>query len=149
MIFVWLRMVLWVIFQLIDPVDKTNDRDLSLIQELGLKLVYAMNTHVHADHITGTGLIKVCQHTTLSLDSELVIVWNRMVIVIFYILGFWLIVELKRNWFEQGKVAGVELVISKASGSKADVLTESGDKIHFGGLSLEVIKDDKSQNITL
>lgn len=26
--------------------------------ELGLKLIYAMNTHVHADHITGTGLIK-------------------------------------------------------------------------------------------
>ncbi|RYQ96237.1 hypothetical protein Ahy_B08g091916 isoform C [Arachis hypogaea] len=44
---------------LIDPVDRTVDRDLSLIQELGLKLVYAMNTHVHADHVTGTGLIKV------------------------------------------------------------------------------------------
>ncbi|CAL0310715.1 unnamed protein product [Lupinus luteus] len=43
---------------LIDPVDKTVDRDLSLIKELGLKLVYAMNTHVHADHVTGTGLIK-------------------------------------------------------------------------------------------
>ncbi|XP_057441085.1 persulfide dioxygenase ETHE1 homolog, mitochondrial-like [Lotus japonicus] len=43
---------------LIDPVDKTVDRDLSLIQQLGLKLVYAMNTHVHADHVTGTGLIK-------------------------------------------------------------------------------------------
>lgn len=45
--------------QLIDPVDKMVDRDLNLINELGLKLVYAMNTHVHADHITGTGLIKV------------------------------------------------------------------------------------------
>ncbi|GMH14380.1 hypothetical protein Nepgr_016221 [Nepenthes gracilis] len=43
---------------LIDPVDKTLDRDLLLIQELGLKLIYAMNTHVHADHVTGTGLIK-------------------------------------------------------------------------------------------
>ncbi|XP_021894991.1 persulfide dioxygenase ETHE1 homolog, mitochondrial [Carica papaya] len=43
---------------LIDPVDKMVDRDLNLINELGLKLVYAMNTHVHADHITGTGLIK-------------------------------------------------------------------------------------------
>ncbi|GAB4849269.1 Polypeptide N-acetylgalactosaminyltransferase 3 [Ancistrocladus abbreviatus] len=43
---------------LIDPVDKTADRDLSLVQELGLKLIYAMNTHVHADHVTGTGLIK-------------------------------------------------------------------------------------------
>ena len=46
--------------QLIDPVDRTVDRDLSLVQELGLKLVYAMNTHLHADHVTGTGLIKVC-----------------------------------------------------------------------------------------
>ncbi|GAU48903.1 hypothetical protein TSUD_99600 [Trifolium subterraneum] len=43
---------------LIDPVDRTVDRDLSLIQELGLKLVYALNTHVHADHVTGSGLIK-------------------------------------------------------------------------------------------
>lgn len=39
--------------------DKTVDRDLSLIKDLGLKLIYAMNTHVHADHVTGTSLIKV------------------------------------------------------------------------------------------
>lgn len=45
--------------QLIDPVDKTVERDLSLVKDLGLKLIYAMNTHVHADHVTGTGLIKV------------------------------------------------------------------------------------------
>ncbi|PKU76776.1 persulfide dioxygenase ETHE1 homolog, mitochondrial [Dendrobium catenatum] len=44
---------------LIDPVDKTVDRDLSLIRDLGVKLIYAMNTHVHADHVTGTGIIKV------------------------------------------------------------------------------------------
>lgn len=43
---------------LIDPVDKTVDRDLSLANDLGLNLVYAANTHVHADHVTGTGLIK-------------------------------------------------------------------------------------------
>lgn len=45
--------------QIVDPVDRTVDRDLSLVKELGLKVIYAMNTHVHADHITGTGLIKV------------------------------------------------------------------------------------------
>ncbi|XP_027774251.1 persulfide dioxygenase ETHE1 homolog, mitochondrial isoform X1 [Solanum pennellii] len=44
---------------LIDPVDKTADRDLALVKELGLKLIYAINTHVHADHVTGSGLIKV------------------------------------------------------------------------------------------
>ncbi|WOK91507.1 persulfide dioxygenase [Canna indica] len=43
---------------LVDPVDKTVDRDITLVKELGLKLIYAMNTHVHADHVTGTGLIK-------------------------------------------------------------------------------------------
>lgn len=43
---------------LIDPVDKTVDRDLNLVKELGLKLFYVINTHVHADHVTGTGLIK-------------------------------------------------------------------------------------------
>ncbi|KAG1654070.1 hypothetical protein FOA52_007447 [Chlamydomonas sp. UWO 241] len=43
---------------IIDPVDVTCDRDLKLIEEMGLKLIYAINTHAHADHITGTGLIK-------------------------------------------------------------------------------------------
>ncbi|KAH6780765.1 glyoxalase II 3 [Perilla frutescens var. hirtella] len=43
---------------LVDPVDKTVDRDISLVKELGLKLIYAINTHVHADHVTGTGLLK-------------------------------------------------------------------------------------------
>ncbi|KAL1537618.1 Polypeptide N-acetylgalactosaminyltransferase 3 [Salvia divinorum] len=43
---------------LVDPVDKTVDRDISLVKGLGLKLMYAINTHVHADHVTGTGLLK-------------------------------------------------------------------------------------------
>lgn len=43
---------------LVDPVDRTVDRDLVLVRELGLKLRYVINTHVHADHITGTGLLK-------------------------------------------------------------------------------------------
>ncbi|XDV40832.1 hypothetical protein PO909_009833 [Leuciscus waleckii] len=43
---------------LIDPVLETVDRDLQLINQLGLKLIVAVNTHCHADHITGTGLLK-------------------------------------------------------------------------------------------
>ncbi|XP_032239365.1 persulfide dioxygenase ETHE1 homolog, mitochondrial isoform X2 [Nematostella vectensis] len=43
---------------IIDPVDTQVKRDTKLIDELELKLIYAMNTHVHADHITGTGLLK-------------------------------------------------------------------------------------------
>eukprot|EP00607_Mallomonas_marina_P010126 CAMPEP_0182419760 /NCGR_PEP_ID=MMETSP1167-20130531/4139_1 /TAXON_ID=2988 /ORGANISM="Mallomonas Sp, Strain CCMP3275" /LENGTH=391 /DNA_ID=CAMNT_0024594843 /DNA_START=114 /DNA_END=1289 /DNA_ORIENTATION=- len=43
---------------LIDPVLETVDRDERLLKELGLTLKYAINTHCHADHITGTGLLK-------------------------------------------------------------------------------------------
>jgi len=43
---------------LIDPVLEQVDRDAALIKELGLDLKYGLNTHVHADHITGTGIMK-------------------------------------------------------------------------------------------
>jgi len=43
---------------LIDPVYEQVDRDAQLIKELGLKLIYGINTHMHADHVTGTGLLK-------------------------------------------------------------------------------------------
>jgi sulfur dioxygenase len=43
---------------LVDPVDKTAERDALLVEQLGLKLLFVMNTHVHADHVTGTGLLK-------------------------------------------------------------------------------------------
>lgn len=38
---------------LIDPVVSAMDRDLTLLNDLGLKLAYTMDTHIHADHITG------------------------------------------------------------------------------------------------
>ncbi|XP_049875460.1 persulfide dioxygenase ETHE1, mitochondrial [Pectinophora gossypiella] len=43
---------------LIDPVLEHAERDATLIKQLGFKLIYAMNTHMHADHITGTGKLK-------------------------------------------------------------------------------------------
>jgi len=43
---------------LVDPVDVQVDRDLEEINSLGLNVVYALNTHAHADHITGTGILK-------------------------------------------------------------------------------------------
>jgi len=37
---------------LLDPVLETVDRDLAVLQELGLTLEYSLETHIHADHVT-------------------------------------------------------------------------------------------------
>lgn len=43
---------------IIDPVITTVARDMQIMKQLGLTLKYAVNTHVHADHITGSGRLK-------------------------------------------------------------------------------------------
>ncbi|MBL4774757.1 MAG: MBL fold metallo-hydrolase [Mariprofundus sp.] len=43
---------------LIDPVIENIERDVTLLKELGLKLKYAIDTHVHADHVTATGELR-------------------------------------------------------------------------------------------
>ena len=43
---------------IIDPVLDKVDRYLKLLAELDLKLVKAIDTHVHADHITGLGALR-------------------------------------------------------------------------------------------
>jgi glyoxylase-like metal-dependent hydrolase (beta-lactamase superfamily II) len=43
---------------LIDPVMETVDRDLALLEELGLSLRYTLETHIHADHVTGAARLR-------------------------------------------------------------------------------------------
>ena len=42
---------------LIDSVFEQHNRDLSLIHELGIELVASLDTHAHADHVTGSWLM--------------------------------------------------------------------------------------------
>jgi sulfur dioxygenase len=43
---------------IIDPVIEKVDRYLQLIAELDLRLVKAVDTHLHADHVTGLGALR-------------------------------------------------------------------------------------------
>ncbi len=43
---------------LIDPVMETAQRDIKLIEDLGLNLKFILDTHVHANHITASGEIR-------------------------------------------------------------------------------------------
>lgn len=50
---------------LIDPVFEQFRRDAALIREMGLKLVYSLETHVHADHVSAGWLLR--EHTGCAL----------------------------------------------------------------------------------
>src|ERR1700690_2763039 len=43
---------------IVDPVLEKVDRYLTLIRELSLRLVKAVDTHLHADHLTGLGALR-------------------------------------------------------------------------------------------
>ena len=47
---------------IIDPVADKVDRYLQLIRELDVRLVKAVDTHLHADHITGLGALRDRTH---------------------------------------------------------------------------------------
>ena len=55
---------------IIDPVVETRVRDADMASEMGLNLKLILNTHVHADHITGSGELKKMLPGTKSVLSE-------------------------------------------------------------------------------
>jgi len=42
----------------IDPVIDFLERDMEIVFELGLRIKYALNTHMHSDHVTASGQLK-------------------------------------------------------------------------------------------
>jgi glyoxylase-like metal-dependent hydrolase (beta-lactamase superfamily II)/rhodanese-related sulfurtransferase len=55
---------------IIDPVLEKVDRYLQLVKELDLKLVKAVDTHLHADHITGLGALRDRTHCVTVMGEQ-------------------------------------------------------------------------------
>jgi len=55
---------------IIDPVLEKVDRYLHLVRELNLKLVKAVDTHLHADHITGLGALRDHTHCITVMGEQ-------------------------------------------------------------------------------
>jgi glyoxylase-like metal-dependent hydrolase (beta-lactamase superfamily II)/rhodanese-related sulfurtransferase len=55
---------------LIDPVFEQVRRDRALIEELNLQLLWTLDTHVHADHVTGAWLMKQCSGSGIALSAD-------------------------------------------------------------------------------
>jgi glyoxylase-like metal-dependent hydrolase (beta-lactamase superfamily II)/rhodanese-related sulfurtransferase len=55
---------------ILDPVLERVDRYLQLIRELDLKLVKAVDTHLHADHITGLGALRDRTHCITVMGEQ-------------------------------------------------------------------------------
>lgn len=55
---------------LIDPVKEEVGKYLQLIKELGLRLVFAIDTHVHADHVTALGSLRDATRCTTIMGAQ-------------------------------------------------------------------------------
>lgn len=54
---------------LVDPVFEQARRDAALVEELGLALLWTLETHVHADHVTGAWLHKRRAGSRIALSA--------------------------------------------------------------------------------
>jgi sulfur dioxygenase len=65
---------------IIDPVIEKVDRYIQLVNELDLKLVKAVDTHLHADHVTGLGALRDRTHciTVMGEMSKVDVVSMRL-----------------------------------------------------------------------
>ena len=55
---------------LIDPVKEEIGKYLQLIKELDLRLLFAVDTHVHADHVTGLGELRTATSCATIMGAQ-------------------------------------------------------------------------------
>jgi glyoxylase-like metal-dependent hydrolase (beta-lactamase superfamily II) len=118
---------------IIDPVDLTVARDVQLLQEMGLEPLYAINTHAHADHITGASPMR----DWLALHAGCSFLQNTPLLCVLMRLLTSPLHPTPNHPTTTGtgllkkELPGLQSMISEASGAKADVLFNDGDKIRW------------------
>src|SRR5262249_4196224 len=55
---------------LVDPVYEQHLRDLALVRELGARLILTVDTHCHADHVTGAWLMSAALGSKIALAAS-------------------------------------------------------------------------------
>jgi glyoxylase-like metal-dependent hydrolase (beta-lactamase superfamily II) len=55
---------------LIDPVIETVQRDLALLEEVGLRLRVTLETHLHADHVTGAARLREATGSKIAVPER-------------------------------------------------------------------------------
>ena len=55
---------------LIDPVFEQVRRDAALVLELGLRLAWTLETHIHADHVTGAWLLRERHRSRIAVGAS-------------------------------------------------------------------------------
>ncbi|MGH7227121.1 MAG: MBL fold metallo-hydrolase, partial [Gemmataceae bacterium] len=55
---------------MIDPVFEQVRRDAALVGELGLRLLYTLETHTHADHVTGAWLLRQRTRSRVAVSAQ-------------------------------------------------------------------------------
>jgi len=109
---------------LIDPVLETVERDYTLVNQLGLRLMYVVNTHVHADHITGSGQLKM----KIAEDVEAHNKANREKLASATILSDEDIAAIKAD-----KRSPCRSALAAAGHAVADIQLAHGQSLSFGG----------------
>ena len=98
----------------IDP-GSNGDKIMQLIDEMGLKLKYIINTHAHFDHIGGNAALQSKTGAKIIIHEEDSILLDKL--------------------RKQADVFGYEVTPSPP----ADILVKEGDTIEFGDMKLDVI----------
>ena len=55
---------------LIDPVVENTEQYIQLLEELDVKLVLAVDTHIHADHVTALGSLRECTDCATAMGEK-------------------------------------------------------------------------------